>query len=100
MWDYLYSGDAARAFYMIGENGLDGKVYVLGSGKARPLAEDIEEIRKVINPMGKVDLGAIPYGDKQVMYLCADVGELEKDTGWKAEVDFADGIMKTAGWEN
>ena len=34
------------------------------------------------------------------MYLCADVGELEKDTGWKAEVDFADGIMKTAGWEN
>lgn len=100
MWDYLYSGDAARAFYMIGENGLDGKVYVLGSGKARPLAEYIEEIRKVINPMGKVDLGAIPYGDKQVMYLCADVGELEKDTGWKAEVDFADGIMKTAGWEN
>lgn len=99
MWDYLYSSDAARAFYLIGENGFDGKIYVLGSGRARPLAEYIEEIRKAVNPLGKIDLGGIPYSEKQVMYLCADVDELEKDTGWKAEVDFAEGIMITAGLE-
>ncbi len=94
MWDYLYSGDAARAFYMIGEKGSDGSTYVLGSGKARPLAEYIEEIRNIVNPMGKVDLGAIPYGEKQVMYLCADVGQLEQDIGWKAEVGFGEGIRE------
>ena len=38
LWDYLYSGDAANAFRLLGEKGCDGKVYVLGSGKARPLA--------------------------------------------------------------
>lgn len=26
------------------------------------------------------------------MYLCADVSEIEKDTGWRAETGFADGI--------
>lgn len=97
MWDYLYSGDAAKAFYLIGEKGLDGKIYVLGSGKVRPLAEYIEEIRTIINPMGKVDLGAIPYGEKQVMYLCADVDELETDTGWKAEMEFGEGIRNIIG---
>lgn len=31
LWDYLYSADAAEAFFQIGEKGKDGKVYVLGS---------------------------------------------------------------------
>lgn len=92
MWDYLYSGDAAKAFYLLGDLGIDGKIYVLGSGKARPLAEYIKEIRDVISPQSKLELGAIPYSDKQVMYLCADISEIEKDTGWKAETDFTDGI--------
>lgn len=95
MWDYLYSDDAGRAFRLIGEKGIDGKVYVLGSGKARPLSDYIEKIRDVINPHGKIELGAIPYGERQVMYLCADVSALEDDTGWKAETDFEEGIKRT-----
>lgn len=92
MWDYLYSGDAARAFRLVGEKGLDGKVYVLGSGTAQPLTEYIEEIRGIVNPKGLIELGAIPYSARQVMYLCADVSEIEKDTNWKAETDFRSGI--------
>ncbi|MDE7288663.1 MAG: NAD-dependent epimerase/dehydratase family protein, partial [Oscillospiraceae bacterium] len=74
-WDYLYSGDAAEAFAMLGEKGRDGMVYVLGSGIARPLAEYIEEIRQAAAPNGSVRLGAVPYGEKQVMFLCADISE-------------------------
>ena len=95
MWDYLYSGDAAVAFRFLGEKGFDGKVYVLGSGKARPLAEYIKEIRDVVSPGSELALGAIPYNEKQVMHLCADIRELEADTGWKAETDFIDGIKRT-----
>lgn len=91
-WDYLYSGDAAEAFALLGEKGKDGKIYVLGSGKARPLSEYIEEIRSAAAPDGRAELGAIPYGDKQVMFLCADISELHKDTGWKPVTDFKDGI--------
>lgn len=32
MWDYLYSGDAAKALYLMGEKGKNGKIYVLGGG--------------------------------------------------------------------
>lgn len=92
MWDYLYSGDAARAFQLIGEKGIDGKAYVLGSGVARPLAEYIEDIRKIVNPHVEIKLGAIPYVEKQVMYLCADISELTTDVGWRAEKIFEDGI--------
>lgn len=93
-WDYLYSGDAAEAFALLGEKGADGKVYVLGSGNARPLAEYIEELRRTAAPNGKVNLGAVPYGEKQVMFLCADISELQRDTGWKPTTDFADGIRR------
>ncbi len=98
MWDYLYSGDAAGAFYQLGENGVDGKTYVLGSGQARPLAEYIKEIRDVAAPEGKIELGAIPYGTKQVMYLCADISALTADTGFWPETSFRAGITKTLQW--
>ena len=97
MWDYLYSGDAARAFSLLGDLGRNGKTYVLGSGVARPLVEYITEIRDIVAPGSKLDIGAIPYDQRQVMYLRADVSELEKDTGWRSKVPFSEGIQKTIG---
>ena len=94
MWDYLYSGDAAKAFRLLGEKGVSGKTYVLGSGRVRPLADYIEDIRRTVNDKAGVELGAIPYAEKQVMYLCADTSELEKDTGWSPVTDFTDGIKR------
>lgn len=29
-----------------------------------------------------------------VMFLCADISELQRDTGWKPTTDFADGIRR------
>lgn len=95
MWEYLYSGDAANAFYLIGDKGINGKVYVLGSGEVKPLAEYIKTIRDIVSPNQKLVFGAIPYSKKQIMYLCADISELEKDIGWKAKTDFVNGIRLT-----
>ena len=94
LWDYLYSEDAAEAFRLVGEKGIDGKIYVLGSGKARPLAEYIREIRDIVDPNAKIDLGAIPYGEKQVMHLQADTKELYCDTGWITHTEFGEGIKR------
>ena len=92
MWDYLYSGDAARAFRLVGEKGINGKTYVLGSGNARSLAEYIKDIQRIVNPECEIELGAIPYSAKQVMYLCADIANLRNDTGWEPIVSFEEGI--------
>ena len=97
LWDYLFSGDAGRAFRMMGEKGMDGKTYVLGSGRSQPLAEYIKIIRDVVSPDSRLELGAIPYAPKQVMCLQADITELNKDTGFIPKIDFATGIKDIIG---
>ncbi len=98
MWDYLYSKDAARAFIALGEKGVSGKIYCIGSGKARPLKEYIEILRDKINVNAKLGFGNIPYGPKQVMYLCADISALQADTGFVPEMSFEKGIQETIDW--
>lgn len=92
LWDYLYSGDAAEAFRLLGEKGIDGKTYVLGSGKARPIADFIRIIARECGAEDRIDLGAIPYAEKQVMRLEADISELTKDVGWIPSTKFEEGI--------
>lgn len=97
-WDYLYSDDAAKAMLLLGENGKDGSIYCIGSGKTRRLSEYITILRNMINPELPLKLGAIPYADKQVMYLCADIEALRRDTGFCPTIEFEDGIKKTIEW--
>lgn len=98
MWDYLYAKDAGRAFYLLGQSGMNGKIYCIGSGKARPLKEYIEIIRNEIDETLEIGFGEIPYGDRQVMYLCADIDELTKDTGFEPLYTFEKGIVETINW--
>ncbi len=99
-WDYLYSGDIARAFVALGERGRDGKIYVLGSGNARPLKEYICTVRDLIAPQVEISFGAIPYYENQVMYLCADISEITADTAWKPQTSFQEGIKEIVKAKN
>lgn len=94
LWDYLYSADAAEALRLLGKKGKDGKIYVLGSGKAKPLKEYIEIIGKIFNVEDFIKLGTIPYSERQVMHLCADISELTADTGWFPKFEFKNGIER------
>ena len=55
-------------------------------------------IRDAAAPGAEIGFGEIPYQEKQVMYLCADISDLEKDTGFAPRVTFAEGIEKTVDW--
>lgn len=98
MWDYMYSKDVARAFRLIGEKGKSGSTYCLGSGKARPLKEYVIMLRDAIDSSLPLGIGDMPYGDKQVMYLCADIASLKEDTGFVPDTQFEDGIRETIEW--
>lgn len=98
LWDYLYNGDAGRAFYLAGLKGRNGAIYCLGSGQARCLKEYIEDIQKAANPDMPVRFGSIPYAPKQVMHLCADITNLQEDTGFHPETGFEQGIQETVSW--
>ncbi|MCR5235224.1 MAG: hypothetical protein K6E53_15165, partial [Lachnospiraceae bacterium] len=103
-WDYLYSEDAADALYLLGECNYgseytdadkDGRIYCLGSGQSYPLKEYIKVMRDVIDKDLELGFGEVPYSDKQVMHLCADISELTKDTGFSPQMPFPKGIVLT-----
>ena len=96
-WDYLYSRDAGRAYYLIGEKGKDGAVYCVGSGQARPLREYIEQMA-ALTGSGEPGIGAKPYPAGTVMNLCADTDTLYADTGFEPEYTFEEGIRETISW--
>ena len=51
-----------------------------------------------INSDGMIEYGAIPYGDKAIMYLHGDISELKEDTGFIPKVSFEEGIRQTVQW--
>lgn len=94
LWDYLYCDDAANALFLAAERGRDGSVYCVGSGEARPLRDYIFAIRDAVSPGSDIGIGEVPYSKKQVMYLCADISDLQNDTGFSPSVSFEEGIMR------
>ena len=94
MWDYLYADDAADAILAVVENGKEGKAYPLGSGNGRRLSEYVEDIKNAINPTIEVQFGAKEYYPHQPMHLVADISELTKDTRWKPDYSFNDGLKR------
>lgn len=98
MWDYLYCKDAAKAFYLALTKGVDGKVYPVGSGNVRPLRDYITAIRNETAPDLPIGFGEVEYYPGQVMYLCADIRELNEDTGFTPDYSFEEGIKETVEW--
>lgn len=94
-WDYLYADDAAAALYGVACHGCDGRIYPVGSGQARPLREYIEILRNQIDPTLPLGFGELPYSSGQVMFLQADISQLQEDTGFAPRVAFEDGIRYT-----
>lgn len=97
IWDYMYSKDAANALFLLANGENDG-VYCVGNGSARPLHEYITCIRDVVDRNADIGIGEVPYMPKQVMYLCADINKLTKDTGFVPEWSFEEGIKETVEW--
>ncbi len=97
-WDYIYSEDAAEAMLLLGEKGKNEEVYCIGSGEARPLKEYIYKIKECTGCGIIPGIGEIPYGKGQVMYLCADITDLKRDTGFTVKYSFEEGIKRTIEW--
>ena len=92
IWDYLHEDDAGAAFVAVAEKGVDGKIYPLGSGIGRPLKDYVQQVISTVNPNYVADYGKYPYQPTQPQYLVADISELMKDTKWKCEYSFFQGI--------
>lgn len=97
MWDFIFSEDAARALLIAAEKGESGKIYVIGSGEVNPLEYYIRKIAEITGYSKEIGFGKIPYNDKQVMHLQADISSL-REIGFRIENTFEQGIEKTLSW--
>ncbi|WP_455585737.1 NAD-dependent epimerase/dehydratase family protein [Bacteroides sp.] len=92
-WDYLYVDDLIRALVLLGEKGVGGKVYPIGSGEYKQMREYVELIRNLIKDELPLGIGEIAYKnpdkiDNQIM----DITELVQDTGFQPLYTFKKGI--------
>lgn len=94
-WDYLYIEDLMEALYALGNKGVGGKIYPIGSGEHRQMREYVEIIRKLINPNAELGIGDLPYKTAQIDNQIMDIAELKKDTGFSSHFTFEQGIQKT-----
>ena len=98
-YDFVYISDIVHAFYLIGEYGVDGTNYFIGSGNVKPLREYLQTVGNLVNQANgtNIELG---FGKVQtnIVYLPKDVFNiqtLQRDTGFCPKVSFEEGIQRT-----
>ena len=97
-YDFIYIDDLARAYYLIGKYGKPFNRYLIGSSTARPLKEFMIEMQKAISPDVEFNFGNIPFTGVNIPLEYFDASKTTKDTGFKAEISFAEGCKRTKQW--
>ncbi len=97
-YDFVYIDDVARAFRLIGENGRPFHEYLIGSSTARPLKEFLLEMKAAIAPELDFIFGDIPFTGIDLPLSKFDCSQTEADTGFRAEISFAEGCKRTMEW--
>jgi len=97
-YDFAYITDTAKGLRMAAENGKSFSSYYLGSGAQRQLKEYIKLIRDAIDPKIPLYLGEIPFNGTSLDFEAFSIEKTSKETGFKPEVSFEDGIKTTIEW--
>lgn len=97
LYDWSYIDDVVGGLYAVGEKGIDGKEYYVGSNRLRPFKDIISEVRDVLAPNAEIEFGAFD-DNAYVDYTSIDIYELYRDTGFYPNCDFRESILKTAEW--
>lgn len=97
-YDFVYIDDVARAFRLIGEKGRPFHEYLIGSSSARPLRDFLMEMKNAIAPDLDFAFGEIPFSGIDLPLSEFDCSQTERDTGFRASIDFAEGCRRTWAW--
>ena len=97
-YDFVYIDDVARAFRLIGEDGKAFHEYLIGSSTARPLKEFLLEMQAAIAPELEFHFGDVPFTGVDLPLSRFDCSQTEVDTGFRAEISFAEGCKRTRDW--
>jgi nucleoside-diphosphate-sugar epimerase len=97
-YDFVYIDDVARAFRLIGENGKPFCHYLIGSSNAKPLREFVLEMKAALAPEKEFVFGDVPFTGVNMPLEEFDCSLTERDTGFRAEIPFGEGVRRTLEW--
>jgi dTDP-glucose 4,6-dehydratase len=95
--DWLYVDDHCRAILAAVDRGRPGEIYNIGGSRALP---NVEVVRKILAALGKPEslmqtVRDRPGHDRRYALTSA---KLMRETGWKAEMPFEEGLGATIDW--
>ncbi len=104
-YDFVHVSDVAQAFRLLGEKGVDGTNYLIGSGKPQRLKQWLSKVGKAANRERKGE--DIPLGFGQYEGFVAElpksafsINNLQRDTDYTPTVTFQEGIRRLVEqWE-
>lgn len=96
--DFIYIDDVISAYSLLLKKSAMQKEffqeYDLGTGKAVSVRELVETVHSLTNSTAKLNFGALPYREHEIMESRADIGPLNA-LGWSSKVSLIDGLIST-----
>lgn len=104
--DWIHVDDHARALWTVFQSGRCGETYLVG---ARNPLRNIDVVRSICRLMDECAPGDFPGGHESLIRFvpdrpghdfryAVDPSRMETELGWRAEVDFDDGLRDTVRW--
>ncbi len=98
--DFIYVHDVVNAYIRVldyvNNHSFRYKSFDIGTGAAISVKEFVNEIKKISGSKTKLNFGALPYRDDEIMSSCADIIDLS-DIGWQAEYNHKEALKKIIG---
>ncbi len=95
--EWLFVSDCAQAVLTVLDKAKPGEIYNIGSGQEQT---NIDTVKSILRIMGK-SLDLIEFVKDRLGHdfrYCLDTSKIEKDLGWKAQINFKEGIKTTVEW--
>ena len=95
--DWLYVDDHCRAIFAVIERGRSGENYNIGGSRALPNIEVVKRILDAVGqPHSRMQTVTDRPGHDRRYALSSE--KLMRETGWKAEMPFEQGLQSTIDW--
>ena len=95
--DFLHVEDVASAIWSVAQSDMQGVVNI-GSGRPVTVRDVVTQIGSILNKEDLIALGALPYGDSDPKFVCANNRRLVENTDWVPRYDLEKGLRHTIEW--